>query len=336
MVSSFDELMQVQAAITIAVLEAHHSSWNNRYTVLPHDTDQVSGVSWDSSIKYHPLDVIEPLQEMFDRADEHHDDETLDKFREALRTVFHENIHLLAGPGTSLAFPLDAYEGKAHKVFEEAVTERATQNELNNFIAKLGLERIAPRLSAAQAPDAYGAYVPAVDAFSAAVGADVGLDADDVIRRMAVVNSAEKFPVAAELLYSKHLSQLVPETAKADAVRRIAEAMHGPFAAVHGYNSRDRDDVRMSALAGRSAFRKASAEVENVAAEWSGNQDLRRTLDAGLGATTPLHQPQRDGRASEGPHVGDAESRQPPSWSTKPADRRRPTPGPGPARLAGD
>lgn len=30
MVSSLAELMQVQAAITVVVLEAHHSSWNNQ------------------------------------------------------------------------------------------------------------------------------------------------------------------------------------------------------------------------------------------------------------------------------------------------------------------
>ncbi|MFC6158069.1 hypothetical protein [Kribbella jiaozuonensis] len=332
MVSSFDELMQVQAAVTVAVLQAHHSSWNNQYVVLPHDTQEVSGVSWDGSIKYHPLDVIEPLREMFDRAGQQHDSETLDRYREALRTVFHENIHLLAGPGTSLAFPLDAYEGKAHRTFEEAVTERATQNELNNFITRLGLEQVAPRISGAQA-GAYGAYVPAVDSFSAAVGADVGLDADEVIRRMAVVNSAQKFPVAAELLYSKHLSELVPETAKADAIRRIAEAMHAPLATVHDYNSKDPSDVAISALAGRSAFRQASAEVEKIAAEWSGNQDLRRTLDAGLGATTPLHKPRRDDHAAEGPHTNGGDSPHRPSWNAKPADRR---PTPGPSRSPGD
>ncbi|MFI5691432.1 hypothetical protein ACIA58_06295 [Kribbella sp. NPDC051586] len=292
MVSSLAELMQVQADVTVAVMHAHHSSWNKRYEVLPHGGNQVSKVRWDGTILYHPQDVIEPLQEMFDRAYLQHDNETLDRYREALRTVFHENIHLLAGPGTSLTFPLDAYEGKAHKVFEEAVTERTTQNELNKYIDELGLEKIAPGVSAVQAPHAYGAYVPAVDAFLEAVGAEVGLEAAEVIQRMAVVNAAEKFPVAAELLYTKHLSQLVPEVAKADAISRIAEAMHGPFATVYDYDPKDPSDVRVSALAGRSAVRKASEEIQKLAEHWSANQDLRRTLDAGLGATPPLQNTQ--------------------------------------------
>ncbi|MET9270339.1 hypothetical protein [Kribbella sp. NPDC003557] len=289
---------------------AHHSAWNKRYEVLPHGDDQVSRVTWNGTIQYHPLDVIEPLQDMFDRAYLQHDEETLDRYREALRTVFHENIHLLAGAGTSLAFPLDEYEGRAYKVFEEGVTERATQNELNRFIDELDLERIAPGIKDVQAPHAYAAYIPAVDAFSAAVGADVDLEPAEVIHRMAVVNTAEKFRVAAELLYTKHLSQLVPETAKADAISRIAEAMHGPIAAVYDYDKNDPSDLRMAGLAGRSAVRKAGDEIQKIANHWSANQDLRRALDAGLGATTAPGRthptPHHDSRAAHSPAEGGA------------------------------
>ncbi|MEV6265776.1 hypothetical protein AB0L64_01320 [Kribbella sp. NPDC051936] len=348
MITSFAELMRLQADLTVAVMRAHHSAWNNRYRVLPRGDDQVSKVTWDGTILYHPQDVIEPLQDMFDRAYLQHDDETLDRYREALRTLFHENIHLLAGPGTSLAFPLDAYEGRAYKVFEEGVTERATQNELDNFIDELGLEQIAPGIRKGQSVQAYAAYTPAVDAFSTAVGADVGLEPAEVIHRIAVVNTAEKFKVAAELLYTKHLSQLVPETARADAISRIAEAMHGPFAAVYDYDKNDPSDLRMAGLAGRSAFRSATAEIQTIAEHWAGNQDLRRALDAGLGPTTTPHRtpdrtqqgsrasdgPHSGGQGSDGPEQGGQGSTQPPSWSSAPGGHRRSAS--GPARLSRD
>jgi hypothetical protein len=325
-VRNLADLMRVQADIAVAVMRAHHSAWNKEYEVLPRD--RVSKVAWDGTIQYNPRDVIEPLQEMFDRAYVQHDQETLDRYREALRTVFHENIHLLAGPGTSLAFPLDDYEGKAHKVFEEGVTERATQNELTNYIDELGLEQIAPGIREAKTPDAYAAYVPAIDTFSEHVGDDVGLSAAEVVHRMAVVNTAEKFRVAAELLYAKHLSQLVPETAKADAIRQIAETMHAPFAAVHDYDSKDFSDIRMAGLAGRSAFRRAREEVRTIAERWSGDQDLRRTLDAGLGATAPLQNPRQDGRGPDHPRADGGEPGQAPSWSARRGDTSRPTSGP--------
>jgi hypothetical protein len=328
MVTSLAELMRVQADVAVAVLQAHHSSWNERYEVLPQGDEQVSGVMWDGTIRYNSQDVVEPLQEMFDQAGQQHDAETLERYREALRTVLHENIHLLAGRGTSLAFPLDAYEGKAHKVFEEGVSELATQNQLDEYIEALDLERIAPGISRARTPAAYAIYVPAVDVFSQAVGSQVGLEAAEVVRMMAVVNAAEKFPVAAELLYAKHLTELVPETAKADAIKCIAEAMHGPFATIHGYDPKAPDDVRMASLAGGSAVRRAGLEVQRIAEQWSGNQELRRTLDAGLGATAPLQKPQRDRGTPERPRPDSAEPGQPPSWSAAPGDRRRPASGP--------
>jgi hypothetical protein len=341
MVASLAELMQVQAEVAVATLRAHHSSWNGRYEVLPRGDDRSSEVKWDGTILYNVQDVIEPLQEMFDRAGREHVRETpeqyreaLERFREALRYVLHENIHLMAGPGTSLAFPLDDYDGKAHKVFEEGVTERATQNELDNYVDALDLEQIAPGTKTVQTPKAYAAYLPAVDEFSAAVGKNVGLQPAEVIHRMAVVNSAAKFPVAAELLYTKHLSQLVPETAKADAISRIAEAMHKPFATIYDYDPKDELDVAMSAMAGRDAFEKAGAEVQKIAEHWSGNQELRRALDAGLGAAALLHKPQRDGRGSEGPSVEGGEAGQPPSWSGRQGEHRRPVSGPG--RLSRD
>lgn len=320
MVSSLTELMQVQADVAVTTLRADHSSWNNKHGLVPRD--QVSKVAWDSTILYNPEHVIEPLQEMFDRAGQQHDAKKLMRFREALRTVLHENIHLMAGPGTSLAFPLDAYEGKAHKVFEEGVTERATRDELSNYIGALDLERVAPGITATPTEGAYEAYVPAVSEFSEAVGEDVGLDSADVVHRMAVVNAAEKFPVAAELLYAKHLSHLVPETAKADTISRIAETMHAPFAAIEDYDPKDPLDVRLSAMAGRNAYDMASSEVQQIAERWAGNQELRRALDAGLGATAPPHKPQQEGQAADGSRKEGGVPGQGPGWNARPGDRR--------------
>ncbi|MFF0265989.1 hypothetical protein [Kribbella sp. NPDC004536] len=267
---------------------------------------------------------------MFDRVDGQRDGETpeeyraaLDRYREALRTVFHENIHLLARQGTSLAFPLDEYEGQAHRVLEEGVTERATRNELNNFIDALDIEQIVPGIKEAQAYDAYQAYMPAVDSFCATVGEDVGMDPDEVLHRMAVVNTAEKFSVAAELLYTEHLSQLVPGTAKADAVRRIAQAMHRPFALIQKYDPKDEEDVAMSGMAGVNAVERAGEEIQKIAERWSGNQDLRRALDAGLGATTAPGRTLHGGKTSTGMHTDSGEQTQAQSRNITPTDRRR-------------
>jgi hypothetical protein len=285
--------MAEQARAAVKVTGAHHSSWNKLVELLEPDDKRTGVVQWDHTIQYHPQHVVAVLQEMFDRAGQQHDDETLKRYREALRVVFHENVHLLAAAGTSHAMAVDAYQVPANQVLDEATTEIETQNQLDDYIRELGLEAIAPRITKVRTEATYGQYVPAVREFSEALGRRAELEGSEVIRQMAVVNAENKYRVAAELMYDANkLSDLVPEPAKAAAVERIATAMQGPFQQIQDYDATDPSDLRMSALAGVQADRAAYKTVREIAAYWSANQDLRRTMEAGLGATPPLKNPE--------------------------------------------
>ncbi|GAB2681801.1 hypothetical protein [Kribbella swartbergensis] len=288
MVASYAQLTEEQARAAVKVTGAHHSSWNQKVELLAPEDKRRGLVKWDHTIQYHPQHVVEVLEEMFDRAGQRHDEETLKRYREALRVVFHENVHLLAAAGTSHALGVDAYQEPANQVLEEATTELAAQNALDDYIRELDLEAIAPGITAVRTEPAYGQYVPAVKQFGDALGRRAGVDGAEVVRRMAVVNAENKFRVAADLMYdANNLSDLVPEPAKAAAVARIATAMKRPFEQIHDYDAGDPQDVRMSALAGVNADREAYKEVRAIATYWSENQDLRRSMEAGLGAAPP-------------------------------------------------
>jgi hypothetical protein len=304
-VSSFPQLMAAQAQAAVKVLGAHHSSWNKSYELLAMDDKRRGLVRWDHTIEYHPQHVVATLQEMFDRAGQRHEDDTLRRYREALRVVFHENIHLLAAAGTSYGMAVDAYQEPANKVLEEATTELATQEALDAYINELDLEAIAPGITSVRTGRAYGQYIPAVEVFGEAVADSAKLSAREVIRQLAVVNPENKFRVAAQLLYdANQLSEVVPEAAKAAALERIEAAIRPPFAKIRDFDPDDPLDVRMSALAGTRASLDADAEVREIAAYWAANQDLRRTLDAGLGAIPPLQKPQY-GAPNHEPHPKD-------------------------------
>lgn len=292
MVVSFAQLMGEQAQVAVRITGADHTSWNRVWDVLEADDRRWGLACRDNSLRYHPEHIVESLRTMFDRAGERHGDWTLQRFKEAIRVVLHENIHLLAARGTSHSTGMDAYKEPAHEVVEEATTELATQILLDRYIAELDLERIAPGISEVSTPPPYGEYRPAVERFANAVGARVELSGDKVILLMAVVNAEDKFRVAAELLYDKTLSDVVPEQARAGAVAEIEAAMKPAFASIHGYDANDPLDVKMSAMAGLQAFQQANAKVNDLAKYWSANQDLRRSMDAGLGATPPLHSAQ--------------------------------------------
>ncbi|TCO46266.1 hypothetical protein EV646_107290 [Kribbella antiqua] len=197
MVASVQELMAQQAVAAVKVTGAHHSSWNGSVTELPVDDPRRGVVGPDQSLRYHPVSVIAVLQDMFDRAGQQRDLETLKAYRQALRAVFHENIHLLAAAGTSYASALDAYYRPANQVLEEAVTELHTQNALDDYIDELGLEAIAPGIKAVRTEPEYQEYLPAAKNFSQALGSRAKLSGAKVIHRIAVVNAAEKFRVAA-------------------------------------------------------------------------------------------------------------------------------------------
>ena len=293
MVASFAQLMAEQAQVAVRLTGADHTSWNRVWDVLEADSRWWGLACRDNSLRYHPEHIVESLQTMFDRAGEQHGDWTLQRYKEAIRVILHENIHLLAARGTSHSTGMDAYkEQPAHEVVEEATTELATQILLDRYIAELDLERIAPGISEASTPPPYGEYRPAVERFANAVGARIELSGDEVILRMAVVNAEDKFRVAAELLYDKTLSDVMPAQARAGAVAEIEAAMKPAFASIHGYDPNDPLDVKMSALAGLQAFQQANTKINDIAEYWSANQDLRRSMDAGLGAAPPLHSTQ--------------------------------------------
>lgn len=295
-VTSYRQLMAEQARAAVRVTGAHHSSWNGVVQPLPPEDAGHRGLAkWDGTVQYSDSRVTYPLQQMFENRGRTQRPEALQRYRDALKVVYHENVHMLAAIGTSHGFGSEAYQQPAERVLEEGVTEAYAHTSLNEYIEELGLEEIAPGISSVREPVAYPQYVPAAQTFADAVGRRSGLDGKEVLRRIAIVNTEEKFRVAAELVYaSSDLPERVPESERAGAVQRIEDAMKKPFAQVRDYQADDASDLRMSALAGAAADRAGYQEVRALQAQWpTPHQELGDTLRLGLGGTTPLHGTQR-------------------------------------------
>src|SRR5690348_11127895 len=139
-VTSFRELMREQAKAAVQVSGAHHSSWNERYgpRIAP-DSKTGGTANWDNSISYNPRHVDERLQEMFRNARVHNQDPAdLRGYRDALRVVLHENVHLLASEGREHSQAKAAFErGPGVRPLEEGVTELYSHQKLNEYIDEL-------------------------------------------------------------------------------------------------------------------------------------------------------------------------------------------------------
>lgn len=275
-VTSQKELMAEQARSAVRISGAHHSSWNGRLAVADPARKVRGAVKWDNTIEYSDPSVNEPLREMFDNARVHNQDpETLRSYREALKTVLHENTHVLAAEGTDHS---DAEHAFNHtpgaRALEEGVTELYSYNNLNAYIDDLGLEEIAPGISTAEARPSYKQYTPAAQRFSEAIGRRSGVDSDEVVRRLAVVNAGQKFRVAAEMLYdNSDLPGLVPDQERDAAVRRIETAMQAPLANLGNLDKTDEDQLRRaSAKAGANAVQTGTGEMDAIRAQWTAPQ----------------------------------------------------------------
>jgi hypothetical protein len=310
-VTTYAELKRRQADALVAISGADRTSWNHHeFVVDPSET--ISGVArWNGSIGYKDERVNEPLRQMFQYARHYGQDaETLTGYRDALKTMLHENSHLLAQRGGHHRDGEAAYQTRAGKALEEGVTEAWSHRHVDQYIDELGLDRIAPGIRDAQTGrPAYPQFVPAAQTFSDAIGRRTGLSGDEVLTRLNRQTVDTKFETAAAILYdASDLPKLENGRQRQESIRRIADAMRPPFEDLADLPKDDRLR-RQSALAGTEAERSASAEVRAITGErrsggpqaerqvtergthqsgQSQSPQLADTLRIGLGGSPPL------------------------------------------------
>jgi hypothetical protein len=314
-VTSYQGLVNEQAKAAVRVSGAHHSSWNGRQVASAPDRKVRGSVTWNNTIEYNDEKVTAPLKEMFANARVHNQDqETLQWYREALKTTFHENVHLLAAEGSDHRDAMQAFaDTPGVRALEEGITEVYSYNNLNAYIDDLDLEEIAPGIRSAPAIPSYREYTPAAKTFADSIGRRSGVGSDEVIRRMAVVNAGQKFRVAAETIYdSSELPGLVPEDQRAAAVQRIEASMRPPFAGINDLSTSDRAQLRrQSAVAGGQAAKAGYDEARAIQEQW-----IRSAPEVGQEATqqqsevTQQQGPQQSVQAEERQSVYGGQGRQ--------------------------
>lgn len=271
-VSSYRELMAEQARAAVRVTGADHSSWNGKLGPT-NPSEPVDGLAeWDHTIRYSEANVSEPLRDMFSNARVHNQDRaTLRSYRKALKTVLHENVHVLADRGTEHFQGQQEYNRPSGRLAEESFTELYSLKKLDDYIDDLGLEEVAPGIKDVPTAEIYKRYLPGAQAFADHVGSRSGLGSDEVVRRMAVANAEQKFPVAAAVIYdNSKLPGLVPSDQREASIQRIAEAMKPAFAEVENATSKDPDTQRrQAAVAGGAAAEAGYQEVRAIQKVWA-------------------------------------------------------------------
>ena len=83
-------------------------------------------------------------------------------YRESLATLLHEQAHFLGPAGASQEAAQDAFTQPGSRQLEEGVAEAWAQDHLDDYLTRLGIDKVAPGINDVQAGGYYAAFVPAV------------------------------------------------------------------------------------------------------------------------------------------------------------------------------
>lgn len=268
---SYDEFIAQQHHAAVEITGAHHSNWNGDLgTTRKVENGIILGTAtWEGGVLFDEQYVTQPLQKMYENQGVQQDQETLLAYRNALETVLHENSHMLSAEGTTHAGAMQAFRDPAVRALEEGVTEAWSNDNLNLYIDKLEIEKIAPGISELQGWQTYPQFVPATQALAKGIGEVSGLDSNEVLRQMNVVNGAEKWPVATKLVTdAAGLDKIVPPAQLAEATQRVEKAMQAPFSTLADVSKLPSDQQRpRSAELGKEAFDAGQKEIAAIKQE---------------------------------------------------------------------
>lgn len=274
-VSSLAELLGRQAADAMALSGARSSAWNGTVSWLPREgravPRSVVGIAdWDGTIYYDRNYVERPMETLFATGGGELEWYELHRAKNALAVILHENCHLLASD------PEDHTLTKARwswplVVLEEGATELFTQAKLNAYVARLGLDRLAPTLKEVESDATYPLFVPAVQTLTQGVGRLAGQPGSEVLRKVICEAGARKFQtLGAIVLQSSGLASRMPASHHEAAQEVIADAVRNAFGDVAriGPFLTPETSLKVSRRVGREALRGILLELEKLDAHY--------------------------------------------------------------------
>lgn len=239
---SFEELIARQAEAALAISRAHHSGWNGTVRPLPPELvaeGRTGAAKWDGTLLFHREEIAETLRRMFREPGREHSPAELEEFRNALRVVLHENMHLLKprdrGHGDHeerLAY----HDDPVVSALEEGATEAWTIRNLDRYIDELGLEEIVPDIKRVTARPKYPHFVAAADELAEHLGEHTELGRDEVLRMIAIEPADRKWRMVSGMVYEhSELSKLgLTSAQRSGAMAEIAAAMKSSYGALTG------------------------------------------------------------------------------------------------------
>jgi hypothetical protein len=206
---SLDELLARSGQVALELSGADQSAWNGR---VIETTGSILGLAhWDGTLYLDRECILDPLQRMYEHAGEEQPILMLVQYRESLATLLHEHAHFLGPAGASQDAARDAFTEPGGRQLEEGVAEAWAQDHLDDFLIRLGVDKVAPGIKDVQAGGYYAAFVPAVRRLATDLEVRNDLHPGQVLDVLNRETAAGQFPLLVSLVYnSTRLPDLEP------------------------------------------------------------------------------------------------------------------------------
>ncbi|MGW7682094.1 hypothetical protein ACWGID_15220 [Kribbella sp. NPDC054772] len=259
---------------------APRTRWNGQVLV---DTDpDFLGAADDDGNMWVSIDnILEPLRKARDLDRPLTGGEVLE-VRDAMATLTHEAVHLLAESGDESApdaHPFDA----AAEADNEGRTEHWTLVNLDGVIHDVfpyaGLEAVEAEVLAETSIDAYPAYTPAARDLDQALAERSGLTSAEVTQKLILADDVQRWNVAVDLVIDERLVKpgLMPEAHRAEVRKQLIAPLHAALSGLEAVEDDESlgDDVKAAAAtaAARTAVAGLDTELNQIEGKYQAQQN---------------------------------------------------------------
>lgn len=222
------DLLARHAQAAVELSGADQTAWNGRIAELG---DGMLGLAnWDGTLHLGREHVLDPLEEMYSRAGTAQAPATLVRYREALATLLHEQSHFLGPAGATQEAARQAFCEFGSRALEEGVAEAWSYDRLDDYVTRLGLEKVAPGIAKVRGEASYPAFVPAVRLLAEDVGRRTGRPPAEVLQALNQRTAEGQWDVIVDLAYrSSRLPEVVPPERESAVRLRLETTLRASF-----------------------------------------------------------------------------------------------------------
>ncbi|TCC18964.1 hypothetical protein [Kribbella speibonae] len=226
------ELFATSGETARALAGADRSAWNGH--IIESSSAMLGLAHWDGTLYLDRESIVDPLRHLYEHAGAKRPTRTLIAYRESLATLLHEHAHFLGPADATQDAAREAFTKLGSRQLEEGVTEAWAQDHLDDFIHRLGIDKVAPGIDSVRSDGYYAAFVPAIREITTDLDIRNGLPPGETLSVLNRQTAAGQFPLLVDLVYdSTRLPDLEPPGA--DTRSRLESILRSGLAHLDTY-----------------------------------------------------------------------------------------------------